>query len=61
MRQHLETEPIRPTKLNANIPPMLEMLILSLLAKNPAERPQSAAYVRDMLRTLVPPDPLTGD
>jgi eukaryotic-like serine/threonine-protein kinase len=61
MRQHLETEPIRPTKLNANIPPMLEMLILSLLAKDPAERPQSAAYVRDMLRTLVPPDPLTGD
>jgi eukaryotic-like serine/threonine-protein kinase len=61
MRQHLEAPPIRPTALNPNLPPMLEALILSLLAKNPAERPQSAGYVRDLLRALVPPDPLTGD
>jgi eukaryotic-like serine/threonine-protein kinase len=61
MRQHLEAPPTRPTALNPNIPPMLEALILSLLAKSPAERPQSAGYVRDMLRALVPPDPLTGD
>ena len=61
MRQHLEAPPIRPTALNPNIPPVLEALILSLLAKNPAERPQSAGYVRDLLRALVPPDPLTGD
>ena len=61
MRQHLEAPPIRPTALNPNLPPVLEALILSLLAKNPAERPQSAGYVRDLLRALVPPDPLTGD
>jgi eukaryotic-like serine/threonine-protein kinase len=61
MRQHLETMPVRPTILNPNIPPILEALMLSLLAKNPAERPQSAGYVRNLLRTVVPPDPLTGD
>jgi eukaryotic-like serine/threonine-protein kinase len=61
MRQHLDATPTRPSKLNTNIPPMLEILILSLLAKNPNERPQSAAYVRDLLRNMVPPDPLTGD
>ena len=61
MRQHLEAPPIRPTALNPNLPPVLEALILSLLAKNPAERPQPAGYVRDLLRALVPPDPLTGD
>ena len=44
--QHLNTPPVAPSWHNPDCPPPLEALILRLLAKDPAERPASAAAVR---------------
>ncbi len=43
------------------IPRALDALILQCLAKNPAERPPSAAELADRLATTVPPDAWTAD
>jgi len=37
------------------IPPELEALVAQMLAKDPAERPQSMTEIEDFLRNLVPP------
>jgi tetratricopeptide (TPR) repeat protein len=47
--QHINTAPVAPTWHNGQCPRPLEALILRLLAKDPAERPQSA---RDVLAAL---------
>lgn len=41
--QHLETSPVAPSWHNPEVPSALESLILRLLAKVPADRPESAA------------------
>ena len=41
--QHINTPPVAPTWHNGNCPRPLEALIMRLLAKDPAERPESAA------------------
>ena len=47
--QHINTPPVAPTWHNGQCPRPLEALIMRLLAKDPAERPESA---RDVLSTL---------
>jgi hypothetical protein len=44
--QHINTAPVAPSWHNPEIPRVLEGLILRLLAKDPGQRPESAAVVR---------------
>jgi class 3 adenylate cyclase len=50
LSQHINTMPVAPSWHNPEIPKALEELILALLAKDPEERPESAARVRVILR-----------
>jgi class 3 adenylate cyclase len=50
--QHLNTAPVAPSWHNAQVPRALERLILAMLAKTPAERPASAAAVRQALAPI---------
>lgn len=50
--QHLNTQPVAPHWHNPEVPKPLEALILRLLAKDPAERPQTARAVREQLLAL---------
>src|SRR3990172_7414936 len=43
--QHINTAPVAPTWHNPQVPRALEALIMRLLAKDPDERPESAATV----------------
>jgi len=45
-------EPLRPREINPDVPRELDEYIMRLLAKDAADRPQSAAEVRDALREL---------
>lgn len=58
--QHLHVTPVPPSTYNATIPPRLELLILRLLAKQPSERPASAAEVREMLRKIIEAESTPG-
>jgi serine/threonine protein kinase len=49
LRQVSDAEPVPPRTLNAEVPAWLEGVIMRLLAKNPAERFQSAAEVAALL------------
>jgi serine/threonine protein kinase len=49
LRQVCEQEPVSPRTLNPEVPAWLEALILRLLAKNPADRFQSASEVAALL------------
>ena len=44
--QHLNTAPVAPSWHNPDVPKALEQLVLELLAKEPANRPASAAQVK---------------
>jgi len=46
--QHINTPPVAPSWHNPEIPKALESLIMRLLAKNPEERPESAAAIPDV-------------
>ncbi|NJN19558.1 MAG: Stk1 family PASTA domain-containing Ser/Thr kinase [Oscillochloris sp.] len=48
--KHVSEHPRPPRQLNSQIPPGLEALILRALAKDPAQRPASAAAFAGMLR-----------
>ncbi len=50
--QHLNTRPVAPSWHNPDVPRPLENLILRLLAKDPADRPQTAAEVREELLSI---------
>ncbi|MCA1682529.1 MAG: protein kinase [Actinobacteria bacterium] len=50
--QHATRAPVRPTWHRADVPQALENLVLSLLAKSPAERPESATAVREALQAI---------
>ena len=50
--QHLHTAPVAPSWHNQAVPPELEALILRLLEKDPARRPDSAASVRTVLNGI---------
>jgi serine/threonine protein kinase/cell division protein FtsN len=50
--QHVNAIPEAPSKHAPGISPALDALVLKLLAKTPAERPLSAATVRETLHTI---------
>ncbi|MFF1342071.1 serine/threonine-protein kinase [Streptomyces sp. NPDC058290] len=74
MNAHANTAPDKPGKHRSGIPAELDKLVLALLAKDPANRPESAAEVSVSLRGLLaeidrtpatpgaeaPPSPGTG-
>jgi serine/threonine-protein kinase len=47
-----QSEPVKPTKYQLSIPHRFESLVLSLLAKEPEDRPQTAAEVVKQLDTI---------
>jgi serine/threonine protein kinase len=51
---HLHSLPDAPSELRADVPPALDELVLSLLEKAPANRPQAAAEVIDALTAIRP-------
>src|SRR5206468_9435457 len=50
--QHLRTPPVAPAWRNPEVSKPLDGLIVRLLAKDPRDRPQSAAEVREALAAL---------
>jgi hypothetical protein len=55
---HLHSQPVRPSiRLGAPIPASLESLVLSCLAKDPADRPASASVLGQALAALGDVDP----
>ncbi|RIK45446.1 MAG: hypothetical protein DCC58_06385, partial [Chloroflexi bacterium] len=54
--QHVNTPPVAPSWHSPTLPKPLEALILRLLAKDPQQRPASAAEVRSALANIVPID-----
>ena len=59
MYAHVHTPPAPPSSHRPDLPPHLDALLAELLAKNPDQRPPSAAAVRDRLSRLAAP-PLPG-
>ena len=63
--QHLNAAPTAPSSHEPDVPPALEDLILRLLSKSPAQRPESASAVLEELRAITaglrtpdaPPEP----
>ncbi|MET9882419.1 protein kinase [Streptomyces sp. NPDC006430] len=52
MRRHIEEAPLPLREVGAPVPPELDRLVLALLAKDPADRPESAEGVGKTLRGL---------
>ncbi len=50
--QHINTPPVAPQWHRPEIPAQLDSLIMRLLSKNPAERPDSAADVLSVLQAI---------
>jgi predicted ATPase len=55
--QHVNTAPVAPSWHNPEIPAQVEELVLHLLAKQPAERPASAAKVAETLAAIAGSQP----
>ncbi|MGW9122139.1 protein kinase domain-containing protein [Streptomyces sp. NPDC055663] len=53
MTAHLTTPPTPPSHHRSGIPTAFDTLVLRLLAKDPADRPATAAEVHDTLHTLL--------
>jgi class 3 adenylate cyclase len=51
--QHINTAPVAPSWHNSEIPKALESLVMRLLAKNPEERPESAAAIPDAMTAIM--------
>jgi class 3 adenylate cyclase len=51
--QHINTAPVAPSWHNPEVPRALESLILRLLAKDPNERPESAAAIPEALAAIM--------
>jgi serine/threonine protein kinase len=62
LMHHAQTEPAPPsTRTEVAVPPMLDQVILECLAKNPADRPQTARELVKRLSQVPCPDPWTED
>ncbi len=48
--QHLNTAPVAPTWHNSEVAPLVERLVMRLLAKDPAQRPQAAEVIAEIRR-----------
>lgn len=64
--QHVREDPRLPSSINPEVPPELDAILLKAMSKNPANRYQSAAEMRnDLLRALagqrVEATPVMGD
>ena len=64
--QHVREDPRLPSSINPRVPPELDAIVLKSMSKNPANRYQSAAEMRnDLLRALagqrVEATPVMGD
>jgi serine/threonine-protein kinase len=64
--QHVREDPRLPSSINPGVPPELDAILLKAMSKNPANRYQSAAEMRnDLLRALagqrVEATPVMGD
>lgn len=64
--KHVKEDPIPPSRLNADVPPSIEAIVMKALAKNPANRYQSAEEMReDLMRAIqgrpVAATPVLGD
>ncbi|MEU8463692.1 protein kinase [Streptomyces sp. NPDC029003] len=57
MRRHVEDVPLSLREAGVAVAPDLDRLVLALLAKDPADRPESAAAVAEALRALAAPAP----
>jgi serine/threonine-protein kinase len=53
-RMHLEENPIPPSMLNQHIPPVLEQIMLKILAKEPSARYRTADQLGRVLITFAP-------
>ncbi|NUS57581.1 MAG: protein kinase [Streptomycetaceae bacterium] len=53
MNAHLRTPPTPPSELRPEVPAALDALVGELLAKDPADRPETAEAVRDRLQRIV--------
>jgi eukaryotic-like serine/threonine-protein kinase len=51
--KHVQETPLPPSSLNADVPPRLDAVVMRALAKNPANRYQSAGEFRDDLRRVI--------
>ncbi len=59
--KHVRDEPVPPSqRTEIRIPPALEAVILACLAKDPADRPQTAAELSLRLQASLGSDPWTG-
>ena len=52
MRSVLEVEPPLPSEVNADVPPMVDLLVWTMLAKRPFDRARSAEILARRLRRL---------
>jgi beta-lactam-binding protein with PASTA domain/predicted Ser/Thr protein kinase len=51
--KHVKEDPILPSRLNADVPPALEAIVMKALAKNPDNRYQTAQEMRqDLMRAV---------
>jgi len=53
MRQQVESTPVAPSQRAKGLPPGLERLILSLMAKSPKNRPTSAEEARKVVKAMM--------
>jgi eukaryotic-like serine/threonine-protein kinase len=59
LHQHTSVPPRPLHEVAPNVPPALDALVMEMLAKDPAQRPQTAAEVRDRLRAALDPTAAT--
>ena len=58
--KHVKEDPILPSRLNADIPPALEAIVMKALAKNPDNRYQNAQEMRQDLMRAASGKPVTA-